>query len=97
MINAPCERNTELQYENPNSSGLKVMAKVKVFQKYIKQQGQGYNVQNIVPSQRSCYKEYSEYTCEKIKSYLFWFPFPHNKRWYWSYDISSPDIFVPIR
>ena len=29
-------RNTDAQYENPISSSLKVMAKVKVFQKYVK-------------------------------------------------------------
>ena len=36
-IMVPCERschkNTHVQYESPISSGLKVMAKVKVFQK----------------------------------------------------------------
>ena len=37
-------RNTHLQYESPTSSGLKVMAQVKVFQKYVKLQGQGHKV-----------------------------------------------------
>ena len=39
-------RNTNVQYENPISSGLKVMAKVEVFQKYAKLQGQGHKVKN---------------------------------------------------
>ena len=39
-------RNTHMQNENPTSSCLKVMAKVKVFQKYVKQQGQGHTVKH---------------------------------------------------
>ena len=39
-------RNTHVQYESPTSSGKKVMAKVKVFQKYVKLQGQGHQVKN---------------------------------------------------
>ena len=35
-----------MQYASPISSGLKVMAKVKVFQKKVKLQGQGYKVKN---------------------------------------------------
>ena len=35
-----------MQYESPISSGKKVMAKVKVFQKYVKFQGQGHEVKN---------------------------------------------------
>ena len=35
-----------MQYESPITSGLKVMAKVKVFQNYIKLQGQGHKVKN---------------------------------------------------
>ena len=34
--------NAHMQYESPSSSGLKVMAKVKVFEKYVKLQGQGH-------------------------------------------------------
>ena len=34
-------RNTHVQFESLMSSGLKVMAKVKVFQKWVKLQGQG--------------------------------------------------------
>ena len=33
-----------MKYESPNTSGLKVMAKVKVFQKLVKLQGQGHKV-----------------------------------------------------
>ena len=39
-------RNIQVQYEGPISSGLKVMAKVKVFQKKDELQGQGHNVKN---------------------------------------------------
>ena len=35
-----------MQYESPISSGLKVMAKVKNFQKKVKLQGQGQKVKN---------------------------------------------------
>ena len=35
-----------MQYESPILSGKKVMAKVKVFQKYVKLQGQGHEVKN---------------------------------------------------
>ena len=39
-------RNTYVQYESPFSSGKKVMAKSKVFQKKVKLQGQGHEVKN---------------------------------------------------
>ena len=39
-------RNTHVQYESPITCGKKVMAKVKVFQKYVKLQGQGHKVKN---------------------------------------------------
>ena len=39
-------RNTHVQYESSISSGKKVMAKVKVFQKKVKLQGQGHEVTN---------------------------------------------------
>ena len=52
-------RNTHLQYERPISSGKKVMGKVKVFQKYVKLQGQGHEVKITVPCERSCHKEYT--------------------------------------
>ena len=39
-------RNTPAQYESPITFGKKVMAKVKVFQKYVKLQGQGHEVKN---------------------------------------------------
>ena len=39
-------RNTHVQYESPISSSKKVMAKVKVFQKWVKLQGQGHEVKN---------------------------------------------------
>ena len=39
-------RNAHVQYESPISSGQKVMAKVKLFQKYVKLQGQGHKVKN---------------------------------------------------
>ena len=35
-------RNAYMQYESPGSSGLKVMAKVNVFEKNIKLKGQGH-------------------------------------------------------
>ena len=35
-----------MQYESPSSFGLKVMAKVKVFEKSVKLQGQGHQVKN---------------------------------------------------
>ena len=35
-----------MQYESSTTSGKKVMAKVKVFQKYVKLQGQGHKVKN---------------------------------------------------
>ena len=35
-----------MQYESPNTPGKKVMAKVKVFQKKVKLQGQGHEVKN---------------------------------------------------
>ena len=42
-------RNTHVQYENPASSGLKVMAKAKVVQ----------TSKNMVQCERSCHKEYA--------------------------------------
>ena len=39
-------RNTYVQYESPISSGKKVIAKGKVFQKKVKLQGQGHEVKN---------------------------------------------------
>ena len=39
-------RNTLVQYESPISSRKKVIAKVKVFQKKVKLQGQGHEVKN---------------------------------------------------
>ena len=43
-------RNTHVQYESPITSGLKVMAKFKVFQMYVKLQGQKlwYHVKGLV-------------------------------------------------
>ena len=35
-----------MQYESPITSGKKVMVKAKVFQKYVKLQGQGHEVKN---------------------------------------------------
>ena len=37
-----------MQYQSPITSGKKVMARVKVFQKYVKLQGQGHEVKNHV-------------------------------------------------
>ena len=37
-------RNAHVQYESPITCGKKVMAKVKVFQKKVKLQGQGHKV-----------------------------------------------------
>ena len=39
-------RNTHVKYESPITCGKKVMAKVKVFQKQVKLQGQGHEVKN---------------------------------------------------
>ena len=39
-------RNKHVQYESPISSGKKVIAKVKIFQKWVKLQGQGHEVKN---------------------------------------------------
>ena len=35
------------------------MAKIKVFQKYVKFQGQGHKVKIMVPCERPCHKEYT--------------------------------------
>ena len=40
------QRDTHVQNQSPISTGRKVMAKVKVFQKYVKLQGQGQEVKN---------------------------------------------------
>ena len=40
------KKNTHVQYESPISSNKKVKAKVKVFQKQVKLQGQGHEVKN---------------------------------------------------
>ena len=47
------KRNTHVQYDSPVSSGLKVMTKVKVFQKKDKIQGQGHKVKNYGTTWRS--------------------------------------------
>ena len=52
-------RNTHVQYESSISSGEEVMAKVKVFQKQVKLQGQGHKVKIMVPCEMSCHKEYT--------------------------------------
>ena len=48
-------------------SGLKVLAKVKFVQKYLRLQGHGHKVKIMVPCKRSCQKEY---TIEIWKPYL---------------------------
>ena len=48
-----------MQYESPITCGKKVLAKVKVFQKKVKLQGQGQKVKIMVPCERSCHKEYT--------------------------------------
>ena len=58
-----------MKYENSILNGLKVIAKVKVFQKEVKLQGQGHKV-ITVPCERFCHKGY---TYEIWKLYLEWF------------------------
>ena len=48
-----------MQYESPISIGKKVIAKVKIFQKNVKLQGQGHEVKNYGTSERSRHKEYT--------------------------------------
>ena len=48
-----------MQYESPITFGLKVMAKVKVFRKKVKLQGQGHKVKTMLPYERSCHKKYT--------------------------------------
>ena len=40
-------RNKHVKYESPISSGSKVIAKVKFFQKKVKSQGRGHGVKNF--------------------------------------------------
>ena len=47
-----------MQYESPTSSGLKVKAKTKVFQKEVKLKCQGHKVKIMVLCERSYHKEY---------------------------------------
>ena len=61
-------RNTHVKYENPITSSKKVIAKVKVFHKKVKLQGQGHKVKkNVVPRERPCH---NKYTYEIWKLYL---------------------------
>ena len=60
-----------MQYESPITCGKKVMAKVKVFQKYVKLQGQGpevkklrYQVKDLVPGNTHV-NYHSPITCDK--------------------------------
>ena len=41
-------KNTQVKHESPSSFGMKVIANVKVFQKWVKFQGQGHKVKNYV-------------------------------------------------
>ena len=50
--------NTHVQYERPISSGLKVMAKVKVFKSRSNFKVKVTRSKIIVPCERSCHKEY---------------------------------------
>ena len=50
-------RNTNFQYKFPTSSGLKVVTKVKVFQKYTNLKVKA--KKNMVPRGRSCHKKYT--------------------------------------
>ena len=45
-MKGPVTRNTHVQYESSITPGKKVMAKVKLFQKWVKLQGQGHEVKN---------------------------------------------------
>ena len=60
--------NTHVQYDSFITSDKKVMAKVTVFQKWVKLQGQGHQVKKV-PCERSCHKEY---TCAILEPYYFW-------------------------
>ena len=63
-------RNTQVQYESPITSGLKVMAKVKVFQSRSNFKVKVTRSKIMVPCERSCHKKY---TYEIWKVYHFWF------------------------
>ena len=46
LCERPCHKESHMKYESPSSSDLTVMTKVKVFEKYVKLQGQGHQVKN---------------------------------------------------
>jgi hypothetical protein len=48
-----------MKYESPITYHSKVMVNVKVFEKWVKLQGQGQNFKTLVPIERSCHKEHT--------------------------------------
>jgi hypothetical protein len=48
-----------VKYKSPITYNLKDMAKVKVFKKWVKLQGQGHKVKIMVPLESSCHKEHT--------------------------------------
>ena len=48
-----------MKYESHITSGKKVIANVKVYEKWVKLQGQGHEVKIMVQCERSCHKEYT--------------------------------------
>ena len=61
------KRNTHVQFQSLITSGLKVMAKVKVFQKKVKLQGQEllYDVKGLVT--RNTHKQYESFIISGLK------------------------------
>jgi hypothetical protein len=52
-------RHKENTYEIPIIYHSKDMANVKVFEKWVKLQGQGHRVKNLVPLEKFCHKEHT--------------------------------------
>ena len=48
-----------MKYESPITYHSKDMANVKVFEKWVKLQGQSHKVKKLVPIERSCHKEHT--------------------------------------
>jgi putative transposon-encoded protein len=48
-----------MKYKSSITYHSKDMANVKVYEKWVKLQGQGHKVKNLVPTERSCHKEHT--------------------------------------
>jgi hypothetical protein len=57
QLESSCHNDTHTKYESPTTYHSKDMANFKVFKKWVKLQGQGHKVKNLVPIERSCHKE----------------------------------------